>query len=114
MYLPLISLNIRPDEEHVGLYDTLQTVRLRVAQVADLSSTIGEIRTWLDHRKIQSRSFRTKAGLQGYLLTIDFRGEDTAELFRQQFQRPVPTRQSDMRTVPSPIKMPGCHPGIGK
>jgi hypothetical protein len=82
------QLDRRSDEARASLY-SLQTVRVRVPQGEDVGETMKRIRIWLDHRKIQPVSFRTTGDARGYLLTIDFRTEETAEYFRQQFRTVV-------------------------
>ena len=89
----------RPAEARASLFCGVQPVRVRVPHAADLGETMKKIRIWLDHRKIQPASFRTTADSRGYLLTIDFRTEETAEYFRQQFQ-PV-AAASDGSTEPT-------------
>jgi hypothetical protein len=76
----------RLDEAHASLSYSVRQVRVRVPHVEDVGETMKKIRIWLDHRKIQPVSFRTTGDARGYLLTIDFRTEETAEYFRQQFR----------------------------
>jgi hypothetical protein len=78
-----------PDMTHALSYQYSHSVRVRVSHSGDLGDTMKEIRAWLDRHKIQPASFRTTADPRGYLLTIDFHGEESAERFRQQFQEIV-------------------------
>ena len=76
----------RSDAARASLSCNALTVRVRVPHSEDLGETMKKIRIWLDHQKIQPMSFRTTGDARGYLLTIDFRTEETAEYFRQQFR----------------------------
>ncbi len=98
------QLDRRPDEARASLY-SLQTVRVRVSHAGDLGETMKKIRIWLDHRKIQPVSFRTTGDARGYLLTIDFRTEEIAEYFREQFRTaivaPNPSNGATERSKPT-------------
>jgi hypothetical protein len=79
----------RPDLARASLPCNVQPVRVRVPHAEDVGETMRKIRIWLDHQKIQPASFRTTADSRGYLLTLEFRTEETAERFRQQFRTAV-------------------------
>lgn len=80
----MVLLDIRLEESRGPPSQDLRTVRVRVS-CADLGGTMKKIRTWLDHHKVQPACFRTTADPRGYLLTLEFRTEEIAERFRQQF-----------------------------
>ena len=61
-------------------------MRVRVSDGMTLGGTMNRIRTWLDQRKIQPKSFHTAVRDGGFLLTITFYNETEAVLFREQFQ----------------------------
>jgi hypothetical protein len=52
---------------------------------SSLSTTMTDIRSWLDHRQIETVLFHpvSRYGIIGF--QIGFRTEDEAELFRQEF-----------------------------
>jgi outer membrane lipoprotein-sorting protein len=63
----------------------MPAVMVRVAHGDDFGEAMKKIRVWLDHHKIDPSSFRTTVDGRGYLLSIDFRSEKLAEIFRKQF-----------------------------
>ena len=61
-------------------------VRVHVSDGNTLGGTMSRIRTWLDQNKIEPKSFSTAVADGGLTLTIRFRSEADAELFRAQFR----------------------------
>ena len=52
---------------------------------APITETMNNIRMWLDHRKIETASFKPTGPAGNAGLEIGFNTEDEAELFRQEF-----------------------------
>ena len=62
-------------------------VRVEKVPVNSLGATMSDIRTWLDHRRIEAISFKplSKAD-SGVGFEIAFNTEDEARLFEREFQ----------------------------
>ena len=64
---------------------TLRTIRIEKPVTASFGGTMNEIRTWLDHRKIQPVDSRPINTTYGFGFELGFRTEDEARLFKRDF-----------------------------
>jgi hypothetical protein len=73
--------------ERVMAYANLVTVRVEKPTTVSFGRTMNEIRTWLDHRKIQPIEFRPVPAYYGFGFQISFGSEEDAQLFQRDFER---------------------------